>query len=324
MFLLGLLVVPCAAEEPAPGIDLHVVTRLRDETVARAIEPMVKAAELDVAIDERVRNRRVTLDIDAPIVVALDRIAKAAGAHLWKIADGKYALRLKPPPASAVVPPEELVIEESDEADTAPEPDPPWMERIAKALEIKADLGKPRRIPLADALADLARQAGVPLHIDPDVLKSKTLKGVEIEYWDPLGDSSVGDLLLLFCSAHDLGYLIRWGVVFVTSHARFFKLPEELFVSGSEKLPEGTAKTFATHLVTCSRRKTPLTSLVAALAADAGLEIAFSKKARKACRKLKPSVTFTGRKLEHALAILLVPAGLGLKYAEGGLEVVRR
>ena len=36
VLLLGLLVLPCAAEEPAEEPQLWIHTRLRDETVARA------------------------------------------------------------------------------------------------------------------------------------------------------------------------------------------------------------------------------------------------------------------------------------------------
>ena len=318
LLLLVLVSTALAEDEVLVWIVRHVVDMPLDEAVAETAAHM----GLKVEVDRALARKKVTVQLNDPVVGALHKLAAAAGGHLWKLDDGRYAVRTKEPPASSRPPREEL--EGPPESDEAPPPQPAWAKAIWKALEETPYEGKFQRTPLPDFLAALARQAGVPFHLDPAVTRGRSKRDLQIDFEDPLGDLSVEEALLLFCGTQDLWHTVRWGVLYVTTGGRWLSLPTNVFVDEAEGLPEATADVLAKHRVTCTLKRASLAKAVAKLAKGSGLEIAIDPAATKHVRRRTFTDVFEDRALGDALALLLAPAGLGLRTRDDTLEVIRR
>jgi hypothetical protein len=71
-------------------------------------------------------------------------------------------------------------------------------------------------------------------------------------------------------------------------------------------------------------KRNSLKKALATLAAAGELEIEVDEAAAKLCGRRRFTIEFKDRRLIDALSILLIPEGLGLRYADGRLVVVPR
>jgi len=324
----------------AQSIEVLIIKRVDDVPLSKAIAEIEEIGAalwaFEVTVEPALRDKRVTLDLDHTMIGALKAIAEAAGAHLWKLGEGKYAVRAKPPPASKRPPRKELVNslelgedpgegEEEEEEEEEPLPPlPEWQQKINKALEETPFSGSFKKTHVEKILKDMASQAKVPLHLDPDVLRTRTRKELTVDYEHPLEDPTVDEALTGFCGFHDVGPNLRWGVIFVTTLERMLALPDDVFIQPPTGLPPETEKALTETRVSEKLKRNSLKKAVANLAAVGGLEIDVDASAVKLCRKRRFTVEFKERRLVDALSILLIPEGLGLAWAEGRLVVRAR
>lgn len=306
---------PTVAQEPDV---VWIIRYVEDLTLEQAVSETAALGGLEVEVEPALRKRKITLHLDAPVVGAIESLARAARAHLWKLGPKKYAVRSAPPPASNVPPREEIV---GPEDDGEPPPRPEWEVKIQKALEETPYRGVFKKTPLPEFLAALSKQAGVPIHLDPHVLRTRKKKDLLVDFEDVLGDSSVDGALTIFCGFNDLGHHVRWGVVFVTSGDRFFGLPDDVFLTDPD---EGTVGKLKDHRVTLKLRRATLEAAVKVLVKGSDAEVVVSPAAVKHVKRLRFTVEFRNRRLDDALSILLVPDGLALEVVEGKLTVVVR
>jgi len=301
-------------------VELWIVCNIRDMTVEKAIGIIADVGDVQVTVEKGIAKRKVTLEVDHRLVGALQAIAEEAGAYLWKLDEGRYAVRAKAPPPSSVPPEKETSQVRDDGPTTAIQLDPKWVQEIQRALDETTYEGTFKDTPLPDFLAALARLTGVPFDLDPEVLRTRSKKELEVDFEDYLGGSSVWESLMLYCGTSDLAHCIRWGAVFVGTFDRTSGLPEDVFASGREDLPEPILRALG-RPVSCRLKKLSLSKAIALLAKKGGLAIEIDPVALKHTRRHRISVRFEDRKLEDALSFVLIPSGLALRVVEGELRV---
>ena len=226
-----------ASVTSAQSVEVLIYQNITDQPLSEAVAEMVNIgsmiSDLEVTVEPALREKRITVSLQHPIIGALQVIARAGGGHLWKLGEGKYAVRAKAPPPANVPPTSETRSsllggdgEDEDEAaaeDEEPAPPlPQWQQKIRKALEETPFSGSYVKTHLKKILLDMAAQANVPLHLDPEILRTRRRKELTVDYAHPLeGDPSVDEALTVFCGFHQISPVLRWGVVYVTSLERF-------------------------------------------------------------------------------------------------------
>ena len=320
-----LLLVPYAVAraEDEDQVEVWIVRHVEALPLAQVVEETAAHAGLHVEVEPALGRKKVTVVLDDPVVGAIQRLATAAGGHLWKLGAGRYAVRRKPPPASSVPPRAELEGYEPND-DEKPPPEPAWERAIWKALDSTPFEGVFRKTPLPAFLAAVGKQAGVPVHLDPAVVRGRSKQDLLVDFEDPLGDSSVRDALLMFCGTRDLTHTTRWGVLYFSTPARLRTMPDDVLVGGVGELPEATRAALASQRVTAELKKASLAKAVQLLTRDADVRIVVDPVVVKHCGRRRFTMAFQQRRLGDALALLLVPAGLALREQGGALHVIVR
>jgi hypothetical protein len=319
----------------AQSVNVFIVRHVEDLPLSQVVGEIAEIGSilspLAVTVEPALAAKRITTDLKHPIIGALQAVARAAGGHLWKLGAGSYAVRAKAPPPSKLPPKSELVDPlfnggDADEEEPVEEepavPRPEWEQRIQKALDETPFAGNYRKTHLRKILLDMAGQAGVPLHIDPEILRTKTRKELTLDYEHPLeGSPSVDEVLTIFCGFQHTPPDFRWGVVFITTLKRALSLPENVFLDTSEELPADLKMALDETLVSCRLKNNSIKKAMENMSKEGKLEIQVDPEAVKLCRKLKFTIEFKERRLVDALSILLIPEGLGLALEQGCLVV---
>ncbi len=319
----------------AQDVEVLIYQNITDQPLSEAVSEMVKIGSmirpLEVTVSPTLREKRITVSLEHPIIGALQVMARAAGGHLWKLGEGKYAVRTKAPPPANVPPASETRSsllggdgeDEDEAADEEPAPPlPEWKQKIRKALEETPFTGSYERTHLRKILLDMAGQANVPLHLDPEIPRTWTRKKLMLDYAHPLeGDPCVDEVLTVFCGFQHIALDLRWGVVFVTNLERHISLPKTVFLDDLEELPEDLSQALDGNLVSCRLKNNSLKKAMETMAKEGKLALEVDAAAAKLYRKLRFTIEFRERRLVDALSILLIPEGLGLSVVEGRLIV---
>lgn len=323
LLTLLLCASPVEAEEgELPGADIvYVFRHVEAMRLAEIVAEIADWRGLTVTVEPALAKKKVTLDLQYTDVGCLDVLARAAGGHLWKTGEEAYAIRTKPPPPEAVPPEEEIDPPESDEE---PPPQPAWAQAIWKALDDTPYEGVYRRTPFPEILAAMAKQAGVPFFFDPAVTRGKTEKEQRIDFQDYLGGSSMHDAMLLILGTERLSWSTRWGALFITTYERELAMPDDVLVRGSDPVADALTAKLDGHRVTCRLKRASLAKGIQLITARSGVEVVLDKSLAAWARKRRFRITFADQSLRHALSLLLVPAGLGLRVDGERLVVVAR
>ena len=96
------------------------------------------------------------VEVDLAGNLAVRRLRKESsffGGDTWKLDEGRYAVRAKAPPPSAVPPEKETTQALEEGPTTAIHLDPKWVQEIQKALDETTYEGTFKRTPLPDFAA---------------------------------------------------------------------------------------------------------------------------------------------------------------------------
>ena len=197
-----------------------------------------------------------------------------------------------------------------------------WRGRVERGLQ-KAAGFKLEEASLAKALAAVEAATGVPVVLDagsPDIL-GETVAQLQVE------SIQGSDMLTLICSFTDTAWQSRWGVVFVTPRPRLTDLPADAITPAADpEAPEAaqaTRRRILDGVLAKSLEGGSAAEAITALGAATGLKLLVTEAAREKAAKAGPVRLPASLSLEHALTLLLAPAGLAYEIGpEGEIRVI--
>jgi hypothetical protein len=249
---------------------------------------------------------------------ALEAIAKAAGAYVHKIDAKRYEIRSQPPTGDSGAP--------------APAAEPPPLPEWAKAMKARlAGATMPGAFagtPLETALAAIARAAGVPIVLDPEVRKLRSEQDLTVDVHvtrdleDPFGkpaeETAQGMLDLVLLRPRLTGDY-RWRCVYVSTAERLAALP--VAVAAAKDGGEDVKRILAEKAVTVKLAKASLKKAVQTLKEKGGLPIRLDPAAEKAVAGRTFDADLADVPLGEALGAIFLPRGFDVAAEEAGLVV---
>jgi hypothetical protein len=308
---------------PASAQDVEVILVMRvDETLAEAVNKVAAAGSVKVEVEKSLRKKHVSLLLDDGIEDALKRLAKAAGAHLVKTGPKSWRIQAAAP-------------KDGENVESGESAIPGWARPLAEKLaktEVSYRFAGER---LPEVLAWLAGKAGVPIRLDPRVLKERTKEAIEIhiaaydanmnpEPCTTSAESALGAVLAypgLDCSWAWLG-----GGVYVSTRERIEALPRALLPAADDAEEEADAALRAkvgTTKVTVKLTGAKLDKAIREIARKGKVKVVLDSKIARAFSADRIDLEIDDLPLADALALVLLPRGLVLEFGRGRLTVRR-
>jgi type II secretory pathway component GspD/PulD (secretin) len=261
--------------------DPRISVRFTKEDVSKVIEVFGLYSGTTIDLDPLYAHRRIDLALDnASLEAALKEVAAKLGAKVGRLPAGGFRIV------------------------------PPWKAAFFEKLQNrKIAIDHPAPLPIASILSGVAKRAGVPAVLDPALRTNRT---GELH----VKDVTAAQALDLLTAPNELGWDLRYGVVFIATPARLKALPA-VAAFASAALPKRSVK------LACVDAS--LSEGLRQLQAAGGPTITIDLEAVKAVEAAKVTCAVKGLANYHALALMLLPHGLSAIVEEGGrIRVIPR
>jgi hypothetical protein len=266
---------------------------------------------VEVKVEPGLREKKITLELDVPLVEALEKVAAAAGAHLVRTGPKAFAIRSEPAAEG-----------EAEEGERVPE----WVRPLMKKLDETEVTFTWQGKPLGEILTWLSKESGVRIRLDPRV-KSKRGEPIHIAEYDeslkpkPITASAARALdMALSYPTLNLARAWRFGGIWVSSLEHIQALPPE-------KAPPAADSKLARKInaarVTVKFTNTTLQKALEKVARKAKVKITLDRELRKALSKDRLDLDVRDEPLLEVLERILAPRGLVAELGEKGLAVRR-
>jgi hypothetical protein len=322
----GTFAPPATPQDGDFPVEVLIFNNFTDTPLSEAVELVVTCGlgAFRVTVEPGLADHRITLSLkgESP-EEALRLVAKAAKAYLVKADAKHYEIRSTPSGPE----------ESGKPAEAAPEvPLPDWAKAIEEKLEATMMPGVFEHTPLENALAAIAAKAGVPIRLDPEVLKLRTEQDLTIDVHimsaenelDPFGKPSTVSARELLWSVLTRPRLLRdyrWRCLFVSTSDRLAAFPAE--VSAAKAAGEEVRKTLAEKVVSVKFERASLKKAAEHLSKQGGLLLKVDPAAAKAAGKRTFAAQFADVPFGDALSAVFLPEGFDVAVGEGGALVVR-
>lgn len=321
--LLAFSLLPSAA---AQDIEIYIFENIENEPLEAAAKRIAAMGLVEVTVEKEIREKTITVKLQSTPEEALGRIARAAGAYLWKTGPKTFEIRRAPPPGEA-----EKAKAAADAAAALPE----WARTLAKKLEETEVSFRFSGEPLSEALEWLAKETGVPIRLDPRVLEERTKQQLEVhiaEFDEKLRPGNILDSgaralgMVLSGPGMDLDRTWRFGGVWISTREHVRELPEALLApaAGEEAAADAAArKALEAKRIDLKCARATLEKTLRDAARKGGVALAIDRDLVKPFAKERITLDEKEILLGDALGLLLLPRGLALELVGGKLAVRR-
>ncbi|MHC4339841.1 MAG: hypothetical protein ACYSX0_06480 [Planctomycetota bacterium] len=275
VFLLACSAFLLAQGEPGSGKkkESRISCRFTREDVSKIIEVFAIYSKTTIDLDPLYAHRQIDIALDdATLEDALKKVAWNFGAKVGRRAAGGYRIV------------------------------PPWKAVMFERIEHrKISIDHQAPLPIESILSAIGKLANAPFVFDP-ALKTNRTGELHVK------EVTASQVLDLLTAPNELGWELRYGVVFVSTPARLKALPARASFA-SARLPDKSLK--------LAYVEAPLTGVLRHLQTAGGLPITVDKRAAKAVQAVKVTCDLEELSFRHALALMLLPHGFSAVVEEG-------
>ena len=132
--------------------EIYIIMGIDHEPLAKVANKLALLGSVEVKVEPGLREKKITLELDVPLVEALEKVAAAAGAHLVRTGPKAFAIRSEPAAEG-----------EAEEGERVPK----WVRPLMKKLDATEVTFTWQGKPLGEILTWLSKESGVRIRLDP-------------------------------------------------------------------------------------------------------------------------------------------------------------